>query len=118
MHVKEDVKKMKTSKDPRDASLSGTLHVKLPVFYIILKVLRPVDENSAEPRSIDRSCSASVLHVFPMEKFKKNIHIHHRHSLGRFSSRVRFLNVHVVKKLPNTPHEEDLREVSSSEYSS
>lgn len=71
MHVKENAKKMQTSKDPRDTSL---LDVTYNYLSFILKVLRLTDENSAEPRSIDRSCSASVLRVFSVGKIeKKNI---------------------------------------------
>lgn len=55
--IKEDAKKMQTSKDPRDISLSD---VTCNCLSFILKVLRPVDENSAEPQSIDRSCSAGA----------------------------------------------------------
>jgi len=33
-----------------------------------------MDENSAVPRSIDRSCSASMVRVFLVEKLKKYPH--------------------------------------------
>lgn len=109
----------------KNANVKGPtryLFVTCNCLSFILKVLRPVDENSVEPQSIDRSCSAGASCLSCGKILKK--YPHSPQAVARaileqdsLSKRARYTN-NITKRSDDEGYrydKEDLREVSSSD---